>query len=251
MIRTAYLRVYLPKGAGDSSLPGAIDHPPHIVRTADRFLWQESTANDALTTVWRGRAYACPRFPRLRMLEGVIAFNRAYPVAGLLPERTVRTAADELARIRSASPRARSHILSSPWHVPLRWFSAFDPETRELYDAPFGLSIRYRGDVGDATERVTRAVSILEQAGFDDSVVAQVRDLERWLRDFSRNGMLELDYGTVAELFSQGDLVLDESAVEVHDSLGALAASDFERASMKYGAVATRWAPAQALTYVN
>ncbi len=252
MIHTAYLRVYLPRErAGDWRSHDSPHAAPKVVRVDDRFLWQEPIGDDAFSTVWNEKTYMCPRFPRLRMLEGVIAFSETFPAPALVPERAVKSAANELARLRSSAPWARSHILSSPWHVPLRWFAAFEPGWREIYEAPFGLSIRYRGYVGEGRSRVGRAVTVLEEAGFDESVVRQVRDLERWLSEFSRDGMLELDYARVAQLFSGGDLVLDESGAEVNASLDALSTSDYEQAGVKYAQVATRWAPVQALTYVN
>ena len=252
MIRTAYLRVYLPRErASDWDPHVSRQAAPNLVRADERFMWQEPTSNDAFTVEWNGRSYVCPRFPRLRMLEGVLAFSKAYPGAALIPTTAVRSAADELARLRSDAPRARSHILSSSWHVPLRWFAAFDSEDRDLYEAPFGLSLRYRGLLGAGVDRVERAVRILDEAGFDDPVISQVRDLERWLSEFSRDAMLELDYATAATLFADGDLALDESAADVGSSLAALAAGDFEQAGTHYAAVATRWAQAQALTYVN
>ena len=48
-----------------------------------------------------------------------------------------------------------------------------------------------------------------------------------------------------------GTLVLDESAAEVARSLEALKTYDYEEAGMAYAEVASRWAPAQALAYVN
>ena len=251
MIRSAYLRAYLPQERADEWRLHDLGAVRNIVRADDRFLWQESTDDDAFTAEWNGRSYTCPRFARLRMLEGVIAFDRAFPAALLVPETTVQSAQDELARLRSNAPRARSHILTSPWHVPLRWFAAFDPDDRELYESEAGLSIRYRGLLGAGVDRVERAVRILEEAGFDDSVVAQVRDLETWLSSFLREGMLELDYSATAALFNDGDLVLDESAADIGSSLAALAVGDYEQAGLHYAAVATRWAPAQSLTYVN
>ena len=249
MINTAYLRAYTRRRSARDWLP----HRSHavIVRADDRFVWQEPTTEDAFGVEWNGEAYLCPRFPRLRMLEGVLAFNRAYPGEALVPADAVRRAADELARLRNSEPAAQSHILSSPWHVPLRWFAAFDPDDRELYDAPFGLAVRYRTRLGAATDRIERAVRILEDAGFEEQLVSQVSDLERWLDRFDRDAMLELDYATVAALFSDGDLALDESAAEVGSSLAALAAGDYEQAGTYYAAVASRWAPAQSLTYVN
>ncbi len=221
------------------------------MRADDRFVWQESTVDDAFAVEWRGSTYVCPRFPRLRMLEGVLAFNKTYPGEPLVPPDAVRDAADELARLRSDRPSARSHILSSPWHVPLRWFAAFDPDDKDLYDGLFGVAIRYRTVLGAAAERIRRSVRILEDAGFEDHLIAQVQDLERWLGAFEGDALLELDYATVATLFSDTDLVLDDSAAEVGSSLAALAAGDFEQAGTYYAAVASRWAPVQALAYVN
>ena len=221
------------------------------MRADDRFVWHESTADDAFTVDWNGLSYVCPRFPRLRMLEGVLAFNRMYPGEALIPADTVQDAAAELARLRGNRPLARSHILTSPWHVPLRWFAAFHPDERDVYEAPFGLSVRYRTLFGAGADRIERAVRILDEAGFDDSVTSQVRDLDRWLEQFSRDAMLELDYSTVATLFTDGDVVLDESAADVGSSLDALELGDYEQAGIRYAAVATRWAPVQALTYVN
>jgi hypothetical protein len=251
MIRTAYLRAYTLRDGTSEWRPHSSHRLSAIVRADDRFVWQESTADDAFTVEWQGRSYVCPRFPRLRMLEGVLAFNQTFPGEALVPSDAVREAAHELARLRSNLPRARSHILSSPWHVPLRWFAAFDPDDRAVYDAPFGLSIRYRTELGAAVDRIERAVRILEDAGFDDHLISQVQDLERWLGGFESDALLELDYATIAALFGDADLVLDESAAEVGSSLAALAAGDFEQAGTFYAAVAARWAPVQALAYVN
>lgn len=250
VVRSAHLRIYMP-----IERIGTFESRPYkgrsIVRVDGEFMWDEPTADDAFTAEWKGRTYACPRYPRLRMLEGVVAFWQDNPGSGLLSELAARRAAQELARIRSEAPAARSYILSAAWHVPLRWFAAFKPGEREMYTASHGPSIRYRTSVRTAVRRMARAVEILEEAGFDDAVVDDVREVERWLREFSADGMVELDYGTVARLFDSGTLVLDESAAEVARSLEALKTYDYEEAGMAYAEVASRWAPAQALAYVN
>ena len=81
--------------------------------------------------------------------------------------------------------------------------------------------------------------------------VEQVEDLERWLKDFPAGSMLELDYSSVAELFSAVELTFDESVAQVRESLEALDDLDYEVAGERYAAVASRWAHAQALSYVN
>jgi hypothetical protein len=223
-----------------------------IVRLSDEFMWQEPVTDDAYTARWRGASYVCPRYPRLRMLEGVLAFRSSHPGSALASEPAVRWAADELARIRHERPAARSYILTAPWHVPLRWFAAFDPSEREMYERPDGtVSIRYRTGVAEAAGRVERAVEILDDAGFGDGVVEDVRRLAHWLREFAGDGMLELDYDGVAELFPDGELAFDESAADVWSSLQALERLDYDEAGVSYAEVASRWAPAQALAYVN
>lgn len=250
MIATAYLRVYLPANHA-ADLPAHL--PPrrrNVIRASEHFVWQEPQVDDAFTVEWGGDSYRCPRFPRLRMLEGLLAYTSTYPNMPLLGDREISRYADELAQLKS-EPGVRSYILSSPWHVPLRWFAAFRPPSREVYRSGHGPSIRYRTTIGEAVDRVTWAVGVLDDAGFADGVVEQVRDLERWLREFRVDAMLELDYAGVASLFPESEIVLDESAAEVRKSLEALERGDYEEAGEFYMAVASRWAPVQALTFTN
>ena len=221
------------------------------MRASDHFVWGESVRDDAFSVEWHGRRYVCPRNAKLRMLEGLLAFSNAHPGSHLVPERTVRNAVDELAELRTRQPEARSYILTSPWHVPLRWFLPFGQDQRDLYETKEGLSVRYRTTVLLGLPRVSRSVEILESAGFDEEIVEQVADLEHWLKEFSSDAMLELDYGRVAGLFSEGDLVVDDSAAAVAASIDALERLDYDGAGRSYAAVASRWAEAQALIYVN
>jgi hypothetical protein len=252
MICSSFLRVFLPADrAGGFDVHRDRDGAVRVTRADDHFLWHEPTTDDAFRVEWEGRTFLCPRFPRLRMLEGLVAFSNAYPAAHLVPPSQVESAVRELSRLRSSSPVARSYILTSPWHVPLRWFVVFEADERELYRAADGLSIRYRALVSAGVARVTRAVEVFDEAGFDDGVIDQLRGLVQWLEGFPGEAMVELDYSSVARLFSDGDLTLDESAADVTASLEALAQSEYEEATDVYAAVATRWARAQSLTYIN
>ena len=111
-----------------------------IMRASDHFVWSETTADDAFTVEWEGRRYVCPRYPRLRMLEGAVAFNATHPGSMLLPDLTAQRLATELDAIRAEAPDARSYILTSPWHVPLRWFVPFLPEQKEVYELAGAVS---------------------------------------------------------------------------------------------------------------
>jgi hypothetical protein len=221
------------------------------LRGDEYFLWRETDTDDAFTVLWGSETYVCPRNFPLRRLEGMLAFNNAFPDAGLIPQSLILDASAQLEALRDGGPAKRSYILTSPWHVPIRWFGAFLHEEREVYERPPGMSVRYRALMSDARARVEQAVNVVADAGFDPGVVGQVRALGSWLEAFPDHAMLELDYGPVAELFSEGELVLDESAADVAASLLALEQGDLERAGEHYQSLMRRWGQAQALAFSN
>ena len=251
MIATAYFRVYLP-----SARVGGL--PPHRELNAeagltinDDFVWSEPTQDDAIYTLWQGSQYASPRNSRLRMLEGIIAFGGATEGSLLVPESERLSAIVELSKLKRTSALARSFILSSAWHVPLRWFSAFRATEREIYTERGVTSIRYRTSIGEAIDRIRWATSVLESVGFPEGPIEHLNELEDWLSDFSPDSMVELDYGRVSMLFKSGDLVFDESASDVRESLLALESGDFLKSGDGYQRVARRWASPQSYTFTN
>lgn len=251
MIRTAYLRAYIPS----DEVGGLPPHRPELAQRrivqTDAFIWDEPTADDGIYTVWQGSQYVCPRNTRLRMLEGVLAFTRSYPSMPLLSEGERLAYSAELSDLRRSSAFARGYILSSAWHVPLRWFTAFHRTERELYDNGGAPSIRYRTSIGEAIDRVHWAAGVLDSAGFAEQVVERVSDLEEWLSAFHAGTMVELDYDDVAATFHEGDLPIDESADDIRSSLLALEQGDFGASGEAYERVARRWADAQSYTYSN
>lgn len=247
MINTAYLRVYLPADrAGTWPAHQALDGE---LAMDGRFIWSEPLDSDAFEAEWNGAKYVCPRFPRLRMIEGILAFSGVAPNLGMLSDDERAALTHELESRRGAD--SRSHILASPWHVPLRWFGAFNSSERELIDTKDGLSIRYRTDLGDAADRVRWAAGVLDTVGFADQIVEQVRELEQWISRFPAGSMLELDYGSVANDTPDGDVAFDESAAEVRESLEALERGDAATARDAYMRVAGRWAKRQAVMFAN
>jgi hypothetical protein len=216
-----------------------------------RYIWEEPLTSDGFYTVWNTAQYVCPRNVRVRMIEGILAFARTYPVMPTITESQRDEYMIELNRLRRDSPHSKSHILSSAWHVPLRWFTAFRTSERDLYEDSNGPSIRYRATVGDAIDRVRWAGTVLDNAGFAEQVVDRVHDLERWLAGFTADSLVELDYGAVSASFPEGDLVFDESAGDIRTSLLALEADDFDASREAYERVARRWATPQSYTYSN
>jgi hypothetical protein len=188
------------------------------------------------------------------MLEGLIAFHRAYlgPTASVLvPESMADRAARELDKLHSLVPGARSHILTAPFYVPLRWFAAFRPEDRQLVQAPDGLTIRYRAGLSEAVRRLEHVADVVEAVGFEEAVVEHVRDVARWLIPFLEDAVVELDYGGTAALFEDGELAVDESAADVRASVAALERGDFDTAGEHYARAARRWERGQVLANAN
>lgn len=248
--------MYLPESDLEEFLEHVGDDHRGILRvlTKGEFgVWYESARDDAFVVSLDGRRYVCPRYPRLRMLEGLIAFRNSYPGATaslLVPDQMADRAADELTEMQRATD-ARSHILTSPFYVPLRWFAAFDQAERSMTETEEGPELHYWTSAAAAKERLERALEILDAVGFDDPVVGQVRDVFEWVKQFSDDALLELDYGGVVHLFAPADLALDESAADVAEALDALEQGDFDQATEHYGRVAERWSHAQSLTYAN
>jgi len=253
----AHLRVYVPASRADGPvLPHVTDRTglSRVLRAGEFGLSAESSRDDAFVIDDDGVRYVCPRNPRLRILEGLLAFRHAYgesAAAALVPEEVADRAAAELDRIHARFPGVKSHILTSPFAIPLRWFAVFDPAERIVEDTESGISVRYRTELSEGLLRLRRAVQVIGDAGFDEAIVEQVGDLVRWLEEFPRDALVELDYGGVVTLFDDADLVLDETAADIADSLAALEREDFEAAGEHYGLAAARWAHAHGLAYAN
>ncbi|MBA3350572.1 MAG: hypothetical protein H0T12_08445 [Actinobacteria bacterium] len=201
-----------------------------------------------------GRTFLCPHRTRLRMLAGLLAFRTSVPeevADAFVPEKEARRAAAELAALADADPSVRSHILHANWHVPLRWFIAFDPLQRILTEDKDGLRLRYETDMAGAKSRLARSLEILDEASFDESVVDAVRELVSWVEQFADDGLLELDYGTVAGLFPAEDLVEDHSAAELWSSLEALTAGDLPLAERLFSQMSDKWTFVRSSEVVN
>lgn len=245
MARASYLRVYTPELVGSRApVPGFVKSYGILSETEGEGHW---------TAEWAGRHLVCPRNLRLRVLESTVAFAGAFRAlgVGLIPEEAARAADRELRAYRRDHPQHRSQVLTTAWHVPVRWFTMFDPSEREVYDGPHGLRLRYRTEMSLARERVSRAYQILDRLDVLTGPAEELAHLAEWLAPFPEDSMVELDYAEVSELFDPQDLVLDDSCELVQRSVTALAEGDMMKAGESYGRVITRWAPAFSLTFSN
>lgn len=266
MIGTAYLRVYQPLEHFSESERSSWSSGPErgaalVAISARRWLVTRSLEGSALASVdgaflreHDGRMLACPWRTRLRMLAGILAFRETVPsevVEAFVPADEARRAAEELEALSEDDPELKSNILHANWHVPLRWFVAFDDAERVLVEDDSGLRIRYETTLARAQARVDRGLRILEESWSDDAVTQAVRQLAEWLLDFEPDGLVELDYAGVAAMFSADELVEDRSAADVWDSLRALAKGDPDGAAEVFARLTARWAVARGREVLN
>lgn len=245
MTKTAYLRVYAPE------VRSSREPVPAFVKSYG--LLSEAEGEGPWTVEWDGRRLVCPRNLRLRVLESTVAFANALRGigVGLIPEEAARAADRELRTYQMEHPEHRSHVLTSAWHVPVRWFTGFEPEEKQVYEGPEGPRLRYRTDLDKARRRMQRAHEVLEQLGAFQAPAEELAQLMSWLEPFPDGSMIELDYAEVSELFDPQDLVFDESCQLVQESINALEAGDMLKAGENYGKVVSRWAPAFSVTFSN
>jgi hypothetical protein len=200
------------------------------------------------------RTLVCPWRFRLRMLAAMLAFRGSMPeevAEAFVPENLARLAARELATLGDNQPDIRSHILHANWHVPLRWFAAFDESERVLTEDASGLRIRYEASIGTAKQRLARAHRILETSWVDESVTEAVHELTDWLQGFSDDGLLELDYGAVAGMFEEETLADDRSAAAVWTCLEALEQGDLVTAGRVFASLTEMWSEVRSHEVVN
>jgi hypothetical protein len=241
--KTAYMRVYTPEA------PGPGQPIPGFVRRYG--LLSESEGEGDWTVEWDGRTLVCPRNLRLRVLESTVAFANAYAGlgVGLVPEDSALAADRELRAYQRDNPEHRSHVLTSAWHVPVRWFSAFRTDDRELYEKDGRIRARFRVGMLEARRRVGDVLEVLKGLEVFDSPADEQAQLLAWLGQFPDESMLELDYDEVSELFEAQELALDDSVELIQASVEALAAGDMMRAGENYGRVVARWSHAFSLTF--
>ena len=210
-----------------------------------------------------GVTVVCPWRTELRAWQALGDFRdglAAEIADAFSPRAAAQVAQQRLADLRVGDPTLRSHVLSSTWSVPLRWFVLVDADERsvEVGEGQFGRgeavsSLRtgrhllYRTAMSRARRRTARALAVLRRTVDDGAVTAGVEDIGRWLEDFHPRSLVELDYGGLVHLLEDGELRQDESARDVAAALAALSSDVPARAATAYARVTARMKALQAL----
>jgi len=216
----------------------------------------------AFVTEIDGVTLLCPWRTRLRACEASGDFREVLPedlADVFVPRPVAEVAEDELEQWRLDYPELHTHVLSSTWQVPLRWFVLVEPDEREWsVGAPAGGTTRvsgrslvYRTAMSRARRRTARALAVLRATLEDSMVTAAVEDLGRWLEEFHPRSLVELDYGGLVHLLDDEELRDDESARDVAQALAALTEGDAAQAGAAYGRVTARMKALQEVEAAN
>lgn len=166
-----------------------------------------------------------------------------------------KAAADPLGEAVRTSTRATGSPLThdqllheqiSGWAVPARWFAFFEYDERRVTLSPPGRFLRYRTPIARARRRAHRALAVLRRAiGERAPITTAVEGDVRWLEEFHPRSVVELDYGRLALLMGDRELLDDDSPQLVADTMAALGRHDPSAASELYTRLLDRWRTVQ------
>jgi hypothetical protein len=147
-----------------------------------------------------------------------------------------------------------SHILSSTWSIPPRWFALFSPEERIRGVDDNGHFSILRTSISNAKGRCTFTHQAVKSAFGEGMVEGEIAELLAWLEIFDRQSIVELDYGGLATflhnallLNGESGLEADSSIEDVNSSIAGLASGDGALAGKGYERLVTRWRRVAAL----
>ncbi|ALV46610.1 hypothetical protein MB46_15035 [Arthrobacter alpinus] len=133
---------------------------------------------------------------------------------------------------------------SSTWGIPFSWFVlVYANDRMEVVEASGRiLTVRIQVPLTTALGRAERTLRMLATMAPDLDLFTELTDLLHWLSGFSDVGVVELDYGPVANRVHP-----DDSPADVHMGLQCLAEGDFTGAAAAYRRLANRWMPIRQL----
>jgi hypothetical protein len=147
-----------------------------------------------------------------------------------------------------------SHILTSTWSIPPRWFALFQPDERLRGENEDGAFTILRTSINNAKTRARFTHEAVLSAFGSGPVEGEIAELISWLEIFDNSSIVELDYGGLATyldnlLIQNGEpgLSADTSIEDVNTSIAGLASGDGELAGRGYERLVSRWRKVAAL----
>ena len=147
-----------------------------------------------------------------------------------------------------------SHILTSTWSIPPRWFALFSPDERLRGVNEDGHFTIMRTAIANAKSRCTFTHQAVLGAFGEGAVEGEVAELLAWLEIFDPKSIVELDYGGLAQYLNKAlrdnnedGLLSDTSIEDVTSSIAGLASGDGALAGRGYERLVSRWRRVSAL----
>ncbi|GGO85101.1 hypothetical protein [Wenjunlia tyrosinilytica] len=231
-------------------------------------------SRDAFVAFVDGVTHICPWRTRLRSWLALEELKQQFspPVLDAVLPPVVRVQVEsDYERWRERNPDVRPWILSSTWHVPVRWFVLFGDEEREFQPGRLeaeegteesgkasengkrrsGPVLRYRTPMVQARRRVARGLKVLKETMDEGPLIEGLVEVGRWLEDFHPRSLVELDYGGLVHAIPEDALERDRSAADVAEGLAALRESDGVRAGAAYERLTERWRTIRELQFAS
>ncbi len=223
--------------------------------------------DDAYVLTEQDMVLVCPWDLRIQVAQGALSARHGVPAAiadAFVPpaltgaaEQAVSewtTAANPLGdrpAVGSGEGSALSHDqllheLVSGWSIPARWFAFVEYDERQVTLAADDRHLRYRTSMAKARRRAHRTLAVLRRTiGETAPITAAAESDVRWLEEFHPRSVVELDYGGLAYLLGDRELLDDDSPQIVADTVAALARDDAQKAGELYSHLIERWRKVQ------
>ena len=200
-----------------------------------------------------GGRYIAPWSTSLRCLTALSDFKSSLP-SSLIPFFIPHKLEESIKLSGEIIYDKVSHITTSTWSIPPRWFALFSPEDRIRGNNQSGVFTILRTAISNAKQRaIFTHQSVLDAFGIGP-IEAEISDLIKWLEIFDNRSLVELDYGGLATylnkiliLNGEAGLEADTSVEDVASSVAGLASGDGALASRGYERLVSRWRKVAAL----
>lgn len=194
-----------------------------------------------------GTKYVAPWSTAARCWQALDDFKTTYPQSinkFFLP----KSIEDALSLNSEIVEDKISHIITSTWSIPPRWFALFEPAERVRGANEEGPFTIIRTPIAKAKQRCLFAHQAVVNAFGTGPIEQEIAYLLDWLGVFNNQSIVECDYAGLATYLEksliesgQPGLNADSSIEDVANSLAGLAAGDGALAGQGYERLVTRW----------
>jgi len=200
-----------------------------------------------------GKRYVAPWSTTARCWAALDDFKSTLP-ASVIKFFIPQTIEDSIRSSTEIVEDKVSHILTTTWNIPPRWFSLFRPDERMRGENDDGYFTIMRTSIANAKQRAAFTHDAVLNAFGSGPIEGEVADLIDWLEIFDTASIVELDYGGLAIylnnlLIENGEAGLDAdtSIEDVNSSIAGLASGDGSLAGRGYERLVSRWRKVAAL----